>query len=308
MSTAKSDAAHEATDRQIAALERRIVKLYTAAEKDLRACITHYFEQFRKNDEQKIKQREAGEITEQEFIQWRLAQIGRGKEFEALRDKVAEDLAGVTNEAIESVAAEMPGVYAINYNQEAEAINTDEGSAIPLIMAAAVVLLWNQKSDTMTRPKLNRQKDIAWNRRNFSASVTSSILMNRPLLGKDSICAASVTMTVEKSRHSARVNARTFLTNAETRGRQAVYTAAEKLGMHREKTWHTVHDNRVRHQHALMDGITVPATEKFGVDGYDMIGPGDTSAPPYLWYNCRCRMTSKRKKKVVNASEEKEVV
>lgn len=285
-----------------------IVKLYTAAEKDLRACITHYFEQFRKNDEQKIKQREAGEITEQEFIQWRLAQIGRGKEFEALRDKVAEDLAGVTNEAIESVAAEMPGVYAINYNQEAEAINTDEGSAIPLIMAAAVVLLWNQKSDTMTRPKLNRQKDIAWNRRNFSASVTSSILMNRPLLGKDSICAASVTMTVEKSRHSARVNARTFLTNAETRGRQAVYTAAEKLGMHREKTWHTVHDNRVRHQHALMDGITVPATEKFSVDGYDMIGPGDTSAPPYLWYNCRCRMTSKRKKKVVNASEEQEVV
>ena len=77
---------------------------------------------------------------------------------------------------------------------------------------------------------------------------------------------------------------------------QAVYTAAEKLGIHREKTWHTVHDNRVRHQHALMDGVTVPATGKFSVDGYDMIGPGDTSAPPYLWYNCRCRITSRRAK------------
>lgn len=33
---AKSDAAHEATDRQIAALERRIVRLYATAEKGLR--------------------------------------------------------------------------------------------------------------------------------------------------------------------------------------------------------------------------------------------------------------------------------
>lgn len=293
---AKSDAAHEATDRQIAALERRIVRLYATAEKGLRERVIAYFKQFEKLDEQKRKQLEAGEITEQEFIQWRLAQIGRGKKFEALRNKVAEDLTEATNEAIEQVAAEMPEIYAINHNQEAEAINTDEGSAIPLIMAAAVVLLWHQKSDTMTRPKLNRQKDIAWNRRNFSASVTSNILMNKPLLGKNSICVASITMSVEKSQHSARVNARTYLTNAETRGRQAVYTAAEKLGIHREKTWHTVHDNRVRHQHALMDGVTVPATGKFSVDGYDMIGPGDTSAPPYLWYNCRCRITSRRVK------------
>lgn len=253
-----------------------------------------YFKQFEKLDEQKRKQLETGEITAQEFIQWRLAQIGHGKAFEALRDKVAEDLTEVTNEAIELVATEMPEVYAINYNQEAEDINTDEGSAIPLITAAIIVLLLRKKSDIMTRPKLNRQRDITWNRKNFSASVTSSILMNKPLLGKNSICAAAVTMTVEKSQHSARVNARTYLTNAETRGRQAVYNAAEKLGIHREKTWYTVHDNRVRHQHALMDGVTVPATEKFSVDGYDMIGPGDTSAPPYLWYNCRCRMTSKR--------------
>lgn len=37
---AKSDAAHEATDRQIAALERRIVRLYATAEKGLRERVT----------------------------------------------------------------------------------------------------------------------------------------------------------------------------------------------------------------------------------------------------------------------------
>lgn len=110
---AKSDAAHEATDRQIAALERRIVRLYATAEKGLRERVTAYFKQFEKLDEQKRKQLEAGEITEQEFIQWRLAQIGRGKKFEALRNKVAEDLTEATNEAIEQVAAEMPEIYSL---------------------------------------------------------------------------------------------------------------------------------------------------------------------------------------------------
>lgn len=291
------DIAHEATDRQIAALERRIANLYATAQNGLQERVTAYFKQFEKLDAQKRKQLDAGKITKQEFAQWRLAQIGRGKMFEALRDKVAEDLTDVTNEATELVAAEMPGAYAINYNQEAETINADDGSAIPIITAAAIALLWQQNSDTMTRPKLNRPKAIALNRTNFSASVTSGIPLGKPLLGKNSICEMSVTMTVEKSRHSARVNARTFLTVAETRGRQAVYNLAEKLGIHREKIWHTAHDNRVRHQHALMDGVTVLATEKFSVDGYDMIGPGDTSAPPYLWYNCRCRMTSKRQTK-----------
>lgn len=190
LSMTKRDTAHEATDRQIAALEERIVKLYTAARKSLQEYISAYFEKFEKKDQQKKKQLEAGKITEQGFIQWRLAQIGRGKEFEALRNKVAEDLSSVTNKAIEQIATEMPDAYAINYNQEAEAINKDEGSTIPLITAAAVILLWQHKQDVMTRPKLNRRKDIAWNCRNFQASVTSSILMNKPLLGKNSICTA----------------------------------------------------------------------------------------------------------------------
>ena len=40
---AKSDAAHEATDRQIVALERQITRLYATAEKELRRRVIAYF-------------------------------------------------------------------------------------------------------------------------------------------------------------------------------------------------------------------------------------------------------------------------
>ena len=84
------------------------------------------------------------------------------------------------------------------------------------------------------------------------------------------------------------------MTFAETKGRQAVYNAADALGIHRVKIWRTVHDNRVRDAHAAMDGVSVPWTEDFIVDGHKMIGPGDRSAPAYLWYNCRCRIKSEK--------------
>ena len=84
------------------------------------------------------------------------------------------------------------------------------------------------------------------------------------------------------------------MTYAETKGRQAVYNASDALGIHRVKIWRTVHDNRVRDAHAAMDGVSVPWTEDFIVDGHKMIGPGDCSAPAYLWYNCRCTIKSEK--------------
>lgn len=56
--------------------------------KALQERVTAYFEQFAERDEEKRKQLEAGEITQQDFIQWRLAQISRGKAFEKLRELI----------------------------------------------------------------------------------------------------------------------------------------------------------------------------------------------------------------------------
>lgn len=280
------DAAHKETDRQIIALERRLLRLYANAEKSLQKRVTAYFERFAKQDAEKKKQLEKGDITEQEFLQWRLAQIARGKEFEKLLDDVAGELLKANQKAVDMTGDAMPDAYMVNYNQEAEEVNQEEGAAIPLLLAAAGIAL--------LRPSVKSKKDIAWNRRQFHAAVTSHVLQNRPLTGNNSVCVASLKFTVKRNADTARTNARTFMTFAETKGRQAVYNAADALGIHRVKIWRTVHDNRVRDAHAAMDGVSVPWTEDFIVDGHKMIGPGDRSAPAYLWYNCRCRIKSEK--------------
>lgn len=292
------DAAHAATDRQIAALERRLVKLYAKAEKRLQERVAAYFEQFAERDAEKRRQLANGEITEAEFVQWRLAQIARGKEFEKLRDAVADEMLKTNREAADMTAEAMPAAYVVNYNQEADEINREEGAALPLLLTAAALAL--------SRPMVKKKEDIAWNRRTFKAHVDSVICIDHSAAITTATAAKrhlrkvsrEITRAVTKRNETtARTNTRTFMTTAETKARQSAYKAADALGIHRVKTWYTVHDNKVRDAHAAMDGVSVPWTENFIVDGYEMIGPGDRSAPPYLWYNCRCRMKSERRYK-----------
>ena len=56
------------------------------------------------------------------------------------------------------------------------------------------------------------------------------------------------------------------------------------------KTWVTRRDDRVRGEHAVLQGKTVPLGEPFGVDGFSLRFPGDPLAPPHLTINCRCRL------------------
>lgn len=284
------DTAHAATDRKIEELERRLVKLYANAEKGLKACITAFFEQFEEQDEEKRKQLEAGEISKKDFVQWRLAQIARGKQFEQVGNAVALEMLKANQEATEMTAEAMPAVYSVNYEQEATEINSDEGTTLPLVLTAAAIY----KIVKNFHPKMNAKKDVAWNKRKFTASVTSGILRGLPLNGKGSVCEVTLTFITKINSDSARTNARTAMTTVETQARQSVYNAAAAVGIHRVKTWYTVQDNRVRDAHVSINGVSVPWTENFIVDGYEMIGPGDRSAPGYLWYNCRCRMKSEK--------------
>ena len=73
----KPDAAHLQTDKELAKLEKRIAKIYKEAADDLQKTIDDYFAKFVKRDKKQKARLEAGEITEQEYKQWRLAQMGR---------------------------------------------------------------------------------------------------------------------------------------------------------------------------------------------------------------------------------------
>lgn len=92
------------------------------------------------------------------------------------------------------------------------------------------------------------------------------------------------------NRASAIRTARTSVTAAQNAGRMDSYHAAEGMGIKLKKEWLATLDGRTRHAHAMLDGQTAETDKPFHVDGYEIMYPGDTSAPGYLVYNCRCTL------------------
>ena len=113
------DYGHKMTDKELQKLEKKISSAYRAAQRELDKTIKEYFEQFRLRDEAEKKRVEAGEVTQQEYTQWRLAQIGRGKRFSALRDKCAERITKAHEIAVAYVNDATPGIYSLNRNYSA---------------------------------------------------------------------------------------------------------------------------------------------------------------------------------------------
>ena len=112
----RSDLGHRLTDKELAKLERKIAKVYSEASADMVDTIQDYFEKFKSRDEEMRKLVEEGSWTKQEYKKWRLAQIGRGERFEAMRDKLAEQATEANEIAIGYVNDAMPNIYALNRN------------------------------------------------------------------------------------------------------------------------------------------------------------------------------------------------
>lgn len=290
----KPDYAHKLTDEQLAELEQRIAKIYKQAADELSETITAYFKQFEKRDADMLEKVKNGTVSEQQYKQWRLAQIGRGKRFEALRDKVAERYTDANATAVAYVNDATPGIYTLNRNYAAYKIEQ--------VSDKADFTLWNEQTvkrliveqpDLMPYypPKraLQRGIDLKYGKQQITASVTSSILQGKsiPKIAND-----LQSRMQDMSRASAIRTARTAVTGAQNAGRLDTYRAAQDMGIKLKKQWLATLDNRTRHAHAMLDGQTVDVDKPFKVDGYELMYPGDSSAPGYLVYNCRCTQVS----------------
>lgn len=286
----KPDYAHKLTDAELAKLEHRIAKLYKEAADELTDTVKAYFEQFEKRDAAMKEKLDAGEITEQQYKQWRLAQMGRGKRFTALRDKVAERYTNANETAVAYVNDATPGIYSLNRNYAAYKIEQVSDKAdFTLWDEQTVKRLIVEQPDLMPYypPKraLQRGIDLKYGKQQIIASVTSSILQGK---GIGKIADDLQSRMRDMSRASAIRTARTAVTAAENAGRLDTYRSAQDMGIKLKKRWLATLDNRTRHAHAMLDGQTVDVDKPFKVDGYELMYPGDSSAPGYLVYNCRC--------------------
>lgn len=291
----KSDVGHQLTDKKLAALERRIAKLYREAGKELQATIDAYFEQFAKRDEEMkalIGTVQNGkEWTESDYKQWRLNQIARGERYQALRDKVARRMTDANAVAVSYTNDATPGIYSLNRNYAAYTIEKVTGNVgFDLWDEQTVKRLMVDQPDLMPYypPKraLKRGIDLAWGKKQITASVTSSILQGKSIKHMaDDLQKRITTM----NRDSAIRTARTAVTGAQNAGRMDSYAAAQKMGIKLKKEWLATLDSRTRHSHAMLDGEQVEQDDKFS-NGCRF--PGDPQGPPWEVYNCRCTLVA----------------
>ena len=288
----RQDEAHELTDKQLQALEKRVAKVYKEAKENLDETVRAYFEGFRRRDEAMKKRLDAGEITEDYYKQWRLNQIGRGKRFEDLRDKLAERWTRANETAIAYVNDATPGIYSLNRNYAAYTIEKEVGDVgFTLWDEDTVRRLIVEEPDVMPyyppERAVRRGIDLAYGKSQITKNVTSSILQGLTVKQMaDNLQERIATM----SRVSAVRAARTAVTAAENAGRMDSYHAAEKMGIKMRKRWLSTLDGRTRHAHAILDGQTADVDKPFKVDGREIRFPGDPQAAPYLVYNCRCTL------------------
>lgn len=291
------DYGHKQTDMELAALEKRIAKIYSEASKDLQKTIDQYFAQFETRDKHQQELLKAGKITEEQYKQWRLNQIGRGERFKDLQNKVAERCTKANETAVAYVNDETPGIYSLNRNYAAYEIESVSGNVgFTLWDEQTVKRLIVEDPDLMPyypkKKALNRGIDLAYGKKQISAQVTSGILQGLSI-GK--IANSLQGRLVDMNRASAIRTARTSVTGAQNAGRMESYAAAEKMGIELEREWVATLDNLTRHAHAVLDGQTVPMGKPFKVDGYEIDYPGDPKAKAYLVYNCRCTLVARVK-------------
>ena len=288
------DLAHEWTDEELKKLERRIARVYREARNELDETVKAYFESFRKRDEEMRKLigtvQNGKEWTEEDYKQWKLNQIGRGRRFEALREKIAERMTHANEIAIAYVNGDMPKIYARNYNYIADSIQEQLGVNLDftVLNEDAVRRLIVEEPDSMPYyppdRAVKRGIDLAYGKQQITSCVTSSILQGKSLKGMaDDLQRRIPTM----NRNSAIRAARTATTGAQNAGRLAAAKRAEGMGVISGKRWDATIDSRTRHSHRRLDGEVVGLDEKFS-NGCRF--PGDPRGKPAEVYNCRCRM------------------
>ena len=286
------DQGHIETEKLLVALERRIKKVYGDASKEMQKKADIYFAQFVERDKKQQELLNAGKITEEQYKQWRLAQMGRGERFIALRDDLANRMTDANKVAVSYINDETPGIYSLNHNYAAYAVEQVSGNVgFTLYDEQTVRRLIAENPTLLPKRRVDAPKDLKWNKKKFTAEITSGILLGESI----GAIANRVQNLSDANRAGAIRNARTAVTGAQNAGRQASYDRAKEMGLQLRKRWIATKDGRTRHEHALLDGQTVPLDKPFDIDGHKLMFPGDPTGLARLVWNCRCTMRTVEK-------------
>lgn len=284
-----ADNAHQLIDKRLEEMERHLTDIYERAEKEIEKTADEYFRKFKKLDDQKRKQVEAGKLSEDEYLAWKKNKILYSKRFTEMKQHCAEQILNVNQTAVAYVNGKLPEIYSLGYNALESAVGGVGGYSFTLVSPDTVKVLATADKSLLPSKAMDAARDIPWNMKNINAEALQGILQGESM---DKI-ARRIRNVQEMNRSSAIRTARTLVTGAENRGRQDSYERAEKDGIILKKEWIATYDMRTRHAHALLDGQLADQDKPFKSELGDIMYPGDPNAHPSNVYNCRCTTAAK---------------
>lgn len=295
------DLGHELTDEILNDLEERIAEEYAIATRDMQEKIIAYWKKFEAGIAEQKKLLEAGKISKKEYTDWVYRHTMMGKQWEAMRDVLAEDLEHANEIALKIARGTMADVYALNANYSTYQIEHDGKIDTGFTLCnhdAAELILKEQDIELMPGPSTKKAAEIAanesmqWNRRKIESAVLQGILQ-----GEGTLEVAQRLRSVATMNYNASVRyARTMTTNIQNAGRYESFRRAKGLGVDLTIEWQATLDGRTRHEHRLMHGQRREVDEPFIVDGIRIMwpaqsfGPESSDIPQRMIWNCRCTL------------------
>ena len=283
-----SDYAHEQTDIALEAIERAIQRVYSGVGKDLTETLNAFLERFSTADSAKLKQVEAGTLSESGYRAWRTGYIAKGKQYQAAAEAAARIANTANRLAVEVVNGRLPELYALNRNY----INYDffrRGFSLGYVDVNTVLRLLKDDPELFPPYKLIDSKDIAWNVQKVKDTVKSGLLQGKSLRN----IAKDMQRVSDMNRNSAILHAQTAVTGAESAGRQDGFKKASDMGIKFKREWIATLDSHTRDAHRHMDGQLRDVDEPFTSELGKIMYPGDRSADPANVWRCRCTLGSR---------------
>ena len=278
------------TDKVLKALEKKINNAYYRASEDVTEKMQQYLDRFAKEDAVWANKLKQGLITKDEYITWRTNHFMIGKNWQALKDTLASDLAHTDKIVAGIVNNTLIDVYAYNANYAYYELEKGIGTGLSFTLydhkAVENLLKKNPNFIPKVDPKIPKAE--RWNRQKITSEMLQGILQGESI---PKIAKRMRTVTNMDKASSIR-NARTYTTSVENKAKMDRYEEAEEAGIELEKEWMATLDDRTRASHRELDGERVLNNERFS---NGLMYPGDPSGDPEEIYNCRCRIVSRIK-------------
>lgn len=297
-----ADAAHEATDKLIAEMEKKISKEYAQAEREIKKKCDDYFKRFAKKDAKWQEWVQNGTKTQEEYNKWCTAQMAQGDRWKALKEQISNDLQNSNAIANSIVNGYMPEVYSLNHNFGIYQIEQGGkiGTSLTLYDRPTVERLMRDNPEMLPPPgkalseMISEGKAKRWSRQKLQSVMTQGILQGESIPKIATRLAKSVG---ETNRKAAIRNARTMATSAQNAGRYDAYRRATAMGIDLTIEWAATLDGRTRHEHRMLHGQRRNVDEPFEVDGIKILypaelGSGSSDIPQQMIWNCRCTLLS----------------